>query len=405
MTSKSPEAFRTISEVAEWLGVPTHVLRFWESRFAQVKPVKRAGGRRYYRPSDMELLGGIRKLLHDDGMTIRGVQKLLREEGVKYVAAMSPPVDQPLEPSTASNVIDLEKVRLDEEAEAPVEETPPAEPAAPGTAAEGPAEAEAARLAQPAPAAAAPEETGQPAGAEPPLPGFDPAPPAAEAPLAAEAETPEAPEPELSPAPPADLPLEESPEMLDFRAHEAEPQEEPERSPLATEMSAELEGAGSTEPTAAQPAEAPVAATDDLPLEDSPEMLEFRAHEAEPQEEPELSPLPAELEAETLAPEAEPPATEEAPVEAAEPSETATAAPAAPETPEPPAFDLSHIPPDPDPDAPLPALGPGLAVRLRAVRLAGPAEGLDEATLIACRTRLEALSTRMREHAPRQPLR
>jgi len=90
---KSPDAFRTISEVAEWLNTPTHVLRFWESRFKQVKPVKRAGGRRYYRPKDMELLGGIKVLLHGDGLTIRGVQKLLREEGVRHVAAMSPPVD------------------------------------------------------------------------------------------------------------------------------------------------------------------------------------------------------------------------------------------------------------------------------------------------------------------------
>ncbi len=90
---KSPDAFRTISEVADWLGTPTHVLRFWESRFSQVKPVKRAGGRRYYRPTDMELLGGIKKLLHDDGLTIRGVQKILREEGVKHVAALSQPVD------------------------------------------------------------------------------------------------------------------------------------------------------------------------------------------------------------------------------------------------------------------------------------------------------------------------
>ena len=94
---KSPEAFRTISEVAEWLEVPTHVLRFWESRFAQVKPVKRAGGRRYYRPSDMRLIGGIKKLLHEDGMTIRGVQKLLREEGVKYVSAYSRPLDSEVE--------------------------------------------------------------------------------------------------------------------------------------------------------------------------------------------------------------------------------------------------------------------------------------------------------------------
>jgi len=91
-TEKSPEAFRTISEVADWLGTPAHVLRFWESRFPQIKPVKRAGGRRYYRPADMELLGGIKKLLHDDGMTIRGVQKLLRENGVRRVADLSPPL-------------------------------------------------------------------------------------------------------------------------------------------------------------------------------------------------------------------------------------------------------------------------------------------------------------------------
>lgn len=90
---KSPDAFRTISEVADWLNTPAHVLRFWESRFSQVKPVKRAGGRRYYRPSDMVLLGGIKKLLHEDGMTIRGVQKLLREHGVRYVASMSPHAD------------------------------------------------------------------------------------------------------------------------------------------------------------------------------------------------------------------------------------------------------------------------------------------------------------------------
>ncbi len=87
---KSAEAFRTISEVSELLQTPAHVLRFWESRFSQVKPVKRAGGRRYYRPSDLALLGGIKRLLHDDGMTIRGVQKVLREQGVRHVAALSP---------------------------------------------------------------------------------------------------------------------------------------------------------------------------------------------------------------------------------------------------------------------------------------------------------------------------
>ncbi|MGR3572095.1 MerR family transcriptional regulator [Brevirhabdus sp.] len=91
--SKSADAFRTISEVSEWLGTPSHVLRFWESRFPQVKPLKRAGGRRYYRPSDMMLLGGIKKLLHDDGITIRGVQKILREKGIKHVASFAPQLD------------------------------------------------------------------------------------------------------------------------------------------------------------------------------------------------------------------------------------------------------------------------------------------------------------------------
>ena len=84
--SKSPEAFRTISEVASDLDVPQHVLRFWESRFAQVRPTKRAGGRRYYRPEDVDLLRGIRALLYSEGYTIKGVQKLLRERGLRYVA-------------------------------------------------------------------------------------------------------------------------------------------------------------------------------------------------------------------------------------------------------------------------------------------------------------------------------
>ena len=91
--SKSADAFRTISEVADWLDLPTHVLRFWESKFAQVKPVKRAGGRRYYRPRDMQLIGGLKTLLHDDGMTIRGAQKLLKENGVQHVINLSPPLE------------------------------------------------------------------------------------------------------------------------------------------------------------------------------------------------------------------------------------------------------------------------------------------------------------------------
>lgn len=83
---KAPDAFRTISEVSETLDVPQHVLRFWEAKFAQVKPLKRAGGRRYYRPDDIDLLKGIRALLYAEGFTIKGVQKVLREQGAKHVA-------------------------------------------------------------------------------------------------------------------------------------------------------------------------------------------------------------------------------------------------------------------------------------------------------------------------------
>jgi DNA-binding transcriptional MerR regulator len=83
---KSPEAFRTISEAAGDLDLPQHVLRFWESRFPQIKPVKRAGGRRYYRPDDIDLLRGIRALLYSDGLTIKGVQKILKDRGARHVA-------------------------------------------------------------------------------------------------------------------------------------------------------------------------------------------------------------------------------------------------------------------------------------------------------------------------------
>jgi DNA-binding transcriptional MerR regulator len=85
---KSPDAFRTISEAAEELDVPQHVLRFWETRFSQVKPMKRAGGRRYYRPGDLDLLKGIRSLLYREGYTIRGVQKILKEDGATHVAGV-----------------------------------------------------------------------------------------------------------------------------------------------------------------------------------------------------------------------------------------------------------------------------------------------------------------------------
>ncbi len=100
---KAPDAFRTISEVAEELDVPQHVLRFWESRFPQIKPMKRAGGRRYYRPEDVDLLRGIRHLLYGEGYTIRGVQQILRERGPKFVQAVWQPgaAQPPAEPLDA----------------------------------------------------------------------------------------------------------------------------------------------------------------------------------------------------------------------------------------------------------------------------------------------------------------
>ena len=89
---KSADAFRTISEVAEWLDTETHVLRFWESKFSQIKPVKRAGGRRYYRPKDMLIIGGIKKLLHEDGLTIKGTQRIIKDKGLNYVSNLSKPL-------------------------------------------------------------------------------------------------------------------------------------------------------------------------------------------------------------------------------------------------------------------------------------------------------------------------
>ena len=85
MVIKSPEAFRTISEVSKDLSLPQHVLRFWETKFSQIKPIKRGGGRRYYRPEDVDLLKGIKDLLYNDGYTIRGVQKVIRENGSKNI--------------------------------------------------------------------------------------------------------------------------------------------------------------------------------------------------------------------------------------------------------------------------------------------------------------------------------
>ena len=190
---KSPEAFRTISEVADWLGVPTHVLRFWESRFVQIKPVKRAGGRRYYRPSDMALIGGIKRLLHDDGMTIRGAQKLLREKGVKHVAALSKPLDGMAAEDEWSeeDVIEATAVEVSEqgpEAVAPAADTAPPAPPAEAVSPEPPASS-------PAPAPAGPQiPAEEPAGQEAPLPASEPAAEAPGEPAPAIPETPDVPE-------------------------------------------------------------------------------------------------------------------------------------------------------------------------------------------------------------------
>ena len=91
MVEKAPDAFRTISEVADDLDLPQHVLRFWETRFQQIKPMKRGGGRRYYRPDDIDLLRGIRHLLYGEGYTIRGAQRILKDHGIKFVQGVWKP--------------------------------------------------------------------------------------------------------------------------------------------------------------------------------------------------------------------------------------------------------------------------------------------------------------------------
>jgi len=114
---KAPDAFRTISEVAEEINVPQHVLRFWESRFAQIRPLKRGGGRRYYRPDDVDLLRGVRHLLYGEGYTIRGVQRILREEGLSFVQSVWRPGAEPPPPEP-------EEDEADEQAAPRAEEEP-----------------------------------------------------------------------------------------------------------------------------------------------------------------------------------------------------------------------------------------------------------------------------------------
>lgn len=114
--AKGPNAFRTISEAADELGVPQHVLRFWETKFSFIRPMKRAGGRRFYRPQDVAVLRGVRTLLHDEGLTIKGVQKLHKEQGVRRLIAIgggeavTAPADSQVPPAAG------EPARLDAEA-------------------------------------------------------------------------------------------------------------------------------------------------------------------------------------------------------------------------------------------------------------------------------------------------
>lgn len=142
---KAPDAFRTISEVADELDVPQHVLRFWETRFPQIKPMKRGGGRRYYRPDDVDLLRGIRHLLYGEGYTIRGVQRLLKDNGLKFVQGIwkndeeagTTPVVPRMEPGDLEDEPPVNEVSSEEDEDAvetsgepvriePVLEKPPA---------------------------------------------------------------------------------------------------------------------------------------------------------------------------------------------------------------------------------------------------------------------------------------
>lgn len=363
MSNKSPDAFRTISEVADWLGVPTHVLRFWESRFAQVKPIKRAGGRRYYRRSDMALLGGIRKLLHEDGMTIRGVQKLLREEGVKHVSDMAPPLDEDdLRDVSPANVVQLDQARAQEP-------TPEPEPEP---------EIEEAEI-------VAPEPVHEPEP-EPEL-NLQPEP-------VAESMAELTPEPEPEPA-------------ADIAAGPANtPGDEQSEEPLAASAPAQEAGEGET---SAQPQElAP-----DLPeIEATPEGLEFLAHDAEPIHGTWDTPSPTAGEApmETSAPEQAPPApapeSEAAPESEPEPEpkEAAQSPQPAQAPPSPPFGDISHIPedpPEPDPDTLAGGEG-GLLATLANARKSGigPQNKVGLTVIIE---RLTALRARMDSADPTDP--
>ncbi|WP_291844586.1 MerR family transcriptional regulator [Maricaulis sp.] len=108
VTNKSADAFRTISEAAEELAIPAHVLRFWESKFAQISPLKRAGGRRFYRPQDLQLLRGVKRLLYEDGYTIKGARKYFKDHGIAAVMEMGDPAAGAPRDPLAIDAADLE---------------------------------------------------------------------------------------------------------------------------------------------------------------------------------------------------------------------------------------------------------------------------------------------------------
>ena len=264
--SKSPDAFRTISEVAEWLGIQAHVLRFWESKFTQIKPVKRAGGRRYYRPADVDLLGSIKVLLHDQGMAIKDVQALLREHGAAHVASLADP-DAPSAAQGSAAASDVEPIEnasadpvqgdvIEATVEATFEPVEPVEPpAAPAPTPSAPAAAPGAwaEPASPAPATAAPTPA--------PAPAPQAMPPAAEAPQAAPTPVQTDPAQPVQTQPVPTQPVQPQPQMQ----MQAQPQVQPTVQPPAAPPAAASDAAEQAQPTATP---VPAAPTYAAPVQD-----------------------------------------------------------------------------------------------------------------------------------------
>ncbi|THH38778.1 MerR family transcriptional regulator [Aliishimia ponticola] len=382
--SKSPDAFRTISEVAEWLGVQPHVLRFWESKFSQVKPVKRAGGRRYYRPADMLLLGGIKKLLHEDGLTIKGAQKILREEGMAHVSRLS-------------QALDAESAALSDGAIDGVFEAS-AEPADP-VAAPDPVAPVADEPAPDAPAVETPADTQTPVpsfmrSADPTTP--EPAP--AQGDMSAPADFAPAPTPapreEAAPAPaalqdsPAEEPLpEETLAEIPTLAPDLDDEVVPEKPPEALNTPLGAPAAPLPDPVElATPSDAPEAAPAG-PAEPAEAKLAPIPDVAEtPMQVADEAPAPMEMDLQPAQDAPEGPADiEPAMLDSAEPEPT-EAAPAEPEAPKPIVIDM------PDPDEASFEVAPAVLTAAFGAKTLTPAQRRDVTPLVA---RLAALRDRM----------